>query len=260
MRTMHLARTASRTWHSLLYNSLIVRHRLYLSTTLDVEQSRAWLEKSAFPVAEPNPWIPHLLLNQRSWGSAWPFETMYTRVMYEDLNPSQPRFWTFSLELRREQYSCLPSPGPWRDLLATSPPFTDFWYTRCFYELGSGRAPFVTHIDYDSKVPKSRQKYRVHCPNGVTLGHIADAIRHLFELHSGVKFVMVESIRNSPEFPTKYSSSTTQNYLPDGSNEYTREGKGRRVASDTSVIEEEEGPTTRSWVPGLSAEQVHEWY
>ena len=62
MRTMHVSRTTSRTWHSLLEDSSILRHRLYLSTSLDQHESRSWLDKSAFPPAEPNPWIvSHLL-------------------------------------------------------------------------------------------------------------------------------------------------------------------------------------------------------
>lgn len=225
MRTMHISRTTSRTWHLLLQNSPTVRHRLYLSTALDKDESQVWFEKTAFPPAEPNIWIPQLLLNQRSWGSAWPFETMLTRILYEDLSPSEPRHWTFSLELSRAQYSRLPPSAAWRDFLATSPPFSDFWYTRSFYELGSGRAPFVTHIDYNAKFPKSQQKYRVHCPNGVTLGHLVDALCHLFEMHSAAKFVMVESVRCGPH--------------------------------DATV---DDRPTTKSWMPGMSAERAQEWH
>lgn len=225
MRTIHTSRTTTRTWHSLLEHSPLLRHRLYLSTALDKDESKAWLEKSAFPPAGPNPWIPHLLLNQRSWGSAWPFETIYTATLYEGLNPSRPKLWTFSLELSRMQYSRLPSAGAWRELLATSPPFTDFWYTRCFYELGSGRAPFVTHIDYNSKVPKSQQKHRKQCPDGVTLGDLVDAMTHLFEQHSTAKFVMIESVR-----------------------------------CDSNSALTDERPTTKSYMPGLSSERVHAWH
>ena len=95
------------------------------------------------------------------------------------------------------QYGRLPPPGTWRNMLACDPPFTDLWYTRCFYELGSGRAPFVTHVDYNAKLPKSEQKYRKHCANGVTLGDICDAVSELFDKHTNAKFVLVENVRCS---------------------------------------------------------------
>lgn len=254
MRTMHISRTTSRTWHSLLHTSPTIRHRLYLSTALDRDDSTAWLSKTPFPPAEPNPWIPHILLNQRSWGSAWPFENIYTAAMYEGISPSKPKFWTFSLELSRAQYSRLPPAGAWRDLLATSPPFTDFWYTRCFYELGSGRAPFVTHIDYNPKVPKSRQKYRVHCPEGVTLGDLVDAFCHLFEMHSAAKFVMVESVRCVSQ-QTVEDGPTTKSYLPGSSAEFALEEQARWA----EVEMDDERPRTKSWIPGSSAERAHGW-
>ena len=203
---------------------------------------------------------PHILLNQRSWGSAWPFETAYTAALYEGINPSRPKFWTFSLELSRAQYSRLPPAGPWRELLATSPPFTDFWYTRCFYELGSGRAPFVTHIDYNPKVPKSQQKYRVHCPSGVTLGHLIDAICHLFQMHSAAKFVMVESLRCVPDQSTAEDGPTTKSYLPGSSAEFALEEQARWADGDKNTVDEDERPTTKTWIPGSSAERAHGWY
>ena len=78
----------------------------------------------------------------------------------------------------------------------TSPPFADFWYTRSSWELGSGRAPFVTHWDFDPKLPKDQQQYRVHCKDGVTLGMIADAFGELFGKCSEARYVMVESLRS----------------------------------------------------------------
>jgi hypothetical protein len=224
LRTIHLAQTTTLTWHLLIKNSTPLRQALYLPFPSSIANSDPWATPSPFPPAEPNPWIPHLLLNQRSWGSAWPFES-FAASSIRGMAPTRPRLWTFSLELSRAQYERLPRPGSWRDLLVTSPPFKDFWYTRAFYELGSGRAPFVTHADYDPKLPKTRQRYRVHCPNGVTLGHLVDAFGELFTKHSWAKFVMVESLR-----------------CGDG------EGEG-----------EEEGPRTKLYYPGMSAEKIHEW-
>lgn len=214
MRTIHTARTASRTWHELIQHSTLLRQKLYLPTPIDVAESEVWTTETPFPPAQPNPWIPHILLHQRSWGSAWPFESTYTRELYEGSGPSKPKFWTFSLEIRREQYNRLPAPGEWRKQLATTPPFTDFWYTRSFYELGSGRAPFVTHIDYNGKKPKSEQKYRVHRPNGVTLGDLVDAFRELFERHLPAKFVMVESLRCGVPLDLAKDRPTTKLYMP----------------------------------------------
>jgi hypothetical protein len=225
MRTIFVARSTSSTWDRLLYSSTLLRQRLYLPTCLDRDCAAIWAEKTAFPPAEPNPWIPFILLNQRSWGSAWPFET-YTAALFEGLSPSKPKFWTFSLELSRAQYARLPPAGAWRELLCTKPPFTDFWYTRAFYELGSGRAPFVTHIDYNAKVPKTEQKYRVHCPEGVKLGDIVDAFSHLFGQHPAATFVMIESLRP-------------------------------QTAGGAMTVDER--PLTRLHYPGSSAEKVHGW-
>ena len=255
MRTMHVSRTTSKTWHFLLQNSPTLRHRLYLPTTLDINDSLAWLSKSPFPPAEPNPWIPHQLLNQRSWGSAYPFENTYA-TLYEGISPSKPKFWNFSLELSRAQYSRLPQGGAWRELLATSPPFTDFWYTRSFYELGSGRAPFVTHIDYNAKLPKSQQKYRVHCLEGVTLGDIVDAFAHLFEMHSAAKFVMVESLRCGSAQILVEGEPTTKNYLPGSSAEFALEEQAKWTEVEK---DEDERPTTKTWIPGSSAERAYGW-
>ncbi|KAK3706495.1 hypothetical protein LTR37_012705 [Vermiconidia calcicola] len=226
MRTIHTSQTVSPMWHTLLRESTALRQKLYMSTCLDCTESAIWRETATFPPAQPNPYIPHLLLHQRSWGSAWPFELRDIVALYNDIEPSKPRLWTFSLELSRAQYLRIASPGAWRDLLATSPPFTDFWYTRAFYELGSGRAPFVTHIDYDGNVPKTEQKYCVHRPEGVTLGDIVDAMRELFEKHPTAKFVMVESLR---------------------------------VPSQGEATVAEEGPTTKTYYPGSSAEKTHGW-
>lgn len=221
IRAIILGQTTSRTWHDLLRHSTPIRQRLYYSTPSDPITSQAWKEKHAFPPAQPNPWIPNLLLNQRSWGSAYPFDVGYSQF---NLTHSQPKFWTFAFEMSRAQHKQVYPAGNWRDMLAASPPFTDFWYTRCFYELGSGRAPFVTHQDYDPSLPKSEQRYRVHCPGGVTLGHICDAVTELFEKDGHAKFVMAESLRVQ---------------------------RGGDLSEDR--------PTTKTYVPGSSAERAHGW-
>lgn len=228
MRTILTSRTTSRTWNSLLNDSTPLRHLLYLPSPLDTMEAKAWREQSRFPPARPNPWTPHLLLNQRSWGSAYPFDTTHSAIFSD--GPPPVMFWTFTLELSRAQYTRLPPPGTWRELLATSPPFHAMWYTRSFYELGSGRAPFVTHIDYKAKLPKSEQKYSLHCPLGVTLGHIVDAMAELFEKHPAAKFVMVESVRPNA----------------------LRETDAGELPNDAT-------PTTRSYMPGSSAERSHGW-
>lgn len=220
-RTILLACTTTRTWYSLIQTSPPIRRRLYLPTCDNSSISDPWYEQSAFPPAQPNPWMPLLLLNQRSWGSSYPFDNSYSAF---NLVPSQPKLWTFSFEMSRAQYSRLPPPGAWRNMLAALPPFTDIWYTRCFYELGSGRAPFVTHWDYDAKKPKSQQQYRVHSDQGITLGMIADAMSEMFEKHSNARFVLVESLRI-----------------------------GSKAADDR--------PITKSHLPGSSAEErEYEWY
>ncbi|KAI5368211.1 hypothetical protein Slin14017_G032470 [Septoria linicola] len=205
-RTVLLCRTTSSTWHLLIKTSTLLRQSLYLPTPQALspnEQDLTWHTKHAFPPCTPNSWIPILLLQQRSWGSAWPFELS---SLQHDLQPTQPRLWTFSLEVSHRQYRHLATldndnnSTAWRNMLASSSPFTDFWATRTFYELGSGRAPFVQHLDYDTTLPKWKQKYYRHCPEGVTLGDLVDAVKELFEIgdeagSGGTKFVMVESVR-----------------------------------------------------------------
>ena len=227
MRTIHTSQTVSRTWHQLIKDSSTLRQRLYLPCPRDVDDAQTWKDKSPFPPAQPTPWIPHIILNQRSWGSAWPFETHYTTALYEGSGPGKPKHWTFSLELSHYQYDSMPKTGAWRQLLVCSPPFTDFWYTRSFYELGSGRAPFVTHLDYDSKRTKTAQKYRVNRPQGVRLGDLVDAYCEMFEKHSNAKFVMIESL-------------------------------GSMSMTDTRL--EEDRPRTKLYMPGLSAEQSLTWH
>lgn len=222
IRTIILGQRTCRAWQALVDRSTPIRKRLYYSTPLDATEAHEWNGKHAFPPSNPNPWIPDLLLNQRSWGSSWPFDNIYTHL---ELRPSQPKFWTFAFELSRAQYSRIPKAGAWRDMLVASPPFTDFWYTRCVYELGSGRAPFVTHLDYDAGLPKTEQRYRAHCPGGATLGDLCDAVAELYDKHPSAKFVMVENLRL----------------------------RGNVNLSD-------DRPLTKSYVPGSSAERAHGWH
>ena len=68
MRTIHIARTTALTWHLLMEQSTPLRKSLYLPSCVDETDTMIWTQRTPFPPAEPNPWIPHLLLNQRSWG------------------------------------------------------------------------------------------------------------------------------------------------------------------------------------------------
>lgn len=229
MRTIYLARTTCRTWDALLKHSALIRERLYLPTAVSKTNSTVYRDESAFPPAQPNPWVPHLLLNQRSWGSAWPFDGEYATL--GGLQPSEPRYWAFSFEISAAQRKRLPPPGPWREMLASNPPFTDAFATRAFYELGSGRAPFVMHLDYNPTLAKSQQKYRLSSPEGITLGMIVDVVRELFGKHPNAKFVMIESIR----CPSSES---------DGGS-----------LSDLS----RDRPATKAYLPGSSAEREYGW-
>ncbi|KXT06675.1 hypothetical protein AC578_8578 [Pseudocercospora eumusae] len=192
IRTIILGQTTCRTWYALVQKSTPIRQMLYLPTPADKANNLCWQQKHPYPPARPNVWIPFLLLEQRSWGSAYPFDNV--DILYH-LQPTSPRFWTFSFEISKRQYDHLPKPGPWRNLLAASPPFTHFWSTRSFYELGSGRAPFVAHVDYDPQKQKHEQKYAKSRPGGVTLGDLVDAVCELFQKFEQTKFVMVESVR-----------------------------------------------------------------
>jgi hypothetical protein len=197
IRTILLGRTTTRAWHLLLSRSTRLRQRLYRATPAGLRAAhKDWAVPQCCPPARPNPWIPPLLLQQRGWGALYPFDDVYDRY---GVAAAAPRHWTFSVEFSAAQYRRRrrvddAARGSWRDMLAAQPPFLRFWYTRCVYELGSGRAPFVTYVDYEPGRPKSRQRYCVHCAGGVTLGAIWDAVTRLFEEDPGAQFVMVESL------------------------------------------------------------------
>ncbi|KAF2092919.1 hypothetical protein NA57DRAFT_62021 [Rhizodiscina lignyota] len=197
-RFIILSQSVSRTWQRLLHVSTPIRARLYLPCATDKTESASWLEKSAFPPAQPNPWTTFLLLRQRSWGTAYPFDNTYSAY---NLDPSKPKLWTFALEISRAQFDRLPPPGNWRDMLLASPPFMDMWCTRAFYEMGSGRAPFVTYLDYQPGKPKWEQKYVEHRPAGITLGDVVDVVTELFAKTTSnyVKWVRIESVRRPPK-------------------------------------------------------------
>ena len=186
LRFIRLSRTASRTWDGLIETSTPLRQLLYLPTPLGSMGTPDYDSPAIHPWATVNPWIPPLLLRQRSWGAVEPFD--------EPTSSRERKIWTFVLELSREQYNRIAPRGPWREMIATSPPFSSFWYSRCFYELGSGRTPDVEHLDYDGRLPKARQEYCFRAPGGVTLGDIVDAIGELFEKHPDARFVIAESL------------------------------------------------------------------
>lgn len=89
----------------------------------------------------------------------------------------------------------------------------------------------MQYLDYDATQPKWKQKYYRHCPEGVTLGDLVDAVKELFgveaEVGSGTKFVMVESVRVAGE------------RQDGGVNERTRLSEDR--------------PRERGYVPGMSS-------
>lgn len=134
-RTIQLGQGTCRAWRALVQQSTPIRQKLYRATPADRRDMKAWSLALVEPPARPNPWIPNLLLHQRSWGQADPFDQADDVYRVRD---DAPRLWAFALEISQAQFLRVPEAGPWREMLATSPPFTDFWYTRCFYELGSG--------------------------------------------------------------------------------------------------------------------------
>lgn len=196
LRTILLARTTCPTWHTLVETSTPLRQFLYLSSAADKHSSpRAWHQKHAYAPSRPNSWIPILVLERRSWGFACPFQPVL-----DMLDAGKSRYWTFSLEISARQYQSLlrlDTTQSWASLLAAEPPFAEFWYTRCFYELGSGRAPIVTYVDYESGKPPWQQKYFKHRAAGITLGDLVEASKELFEIEGPeqTKYVMVESVR-----------------------------------------------------------------
>ena len=120
----------------------------------------------------------------------------------------------------------------------------------------------MTHIDFNARVPKNEQKYRVHCPDGVTLGHIVDAFSHLFEKHSAAKFVMVESVRVASKEAKneQLEQPTMKTHLPGSSAEFAMEE--RLLWADPKmygVEDTDDRPTTKMYLPGSSAERAHGW-
>jgi len=74
-----------------------------------------------------------------------------------------------------------------------------------------------------------------------------DALAHLFEMHSAAKFVMVESVRCGAERAVSEEGPTTKNYLPGSSAEFALEEQARWTEVNKDE-DEDERPTTKSWI------------
>ncbi|KAF2722142.1 hypothetical protein K431DRAFT_222930 [Polychaeton citri CBS 116435] len=198
MRLILTSQAVCRTWRNLVIRSTPIRQMLYLPTPCDAKEARIWWDKTSIPPARPNPWIPHVVLNRRSWGSAYPFDNTYSAY---NLDPSRPKLWTFALEISRADYERFPTSGDhsWWNMLLAKSPFVCMWYTRALYELGSGRAPFVTYLDYIPNIRKHEQKYVKRRKDGITLGDLVEAVSELFVIDGGIGWVRVESVRQADD-------------------------------------------------------------
>ena len=79
-------------------------------------------------------------------------------------------------------------------------------------------------------------------------------------MHAAAKFVMVETLRCVPNQSVAEDRPTTKSYLPGSSAEFAMEEQARWIELDKNAVDENEQPTTKTWVPGSSAERAYGWH
>lgn len=167
-----------------------------------------------------NPYIFSLLLRGRRWGGAWPFNGIDQTSMYAPTEA--PQLWSYFFEVSRSEFLRFPPAGPWRETLATEPPFREVWCTfmaqmtgvdEMLYKASRDAAVgyddddddddegiWTTRMEAEFRVrgyqqSKGKQKMRRYCEGGFTLGAMVDVVRELFERDEKAEWIVLESVR-----------------------------------------------------------------
>ncbi|KAM0711207.1 hypothetical protein Q7P35_001946 [Cladosporium inversicolor] len=236
IRTILAGQTVCNTWRCLARDSTRIRASCYLPTDVpspSITNNTAWDKPSTTPTSiRHNPYISSLLLRGRRWGGAWPFSANSQISMYGPIGTSQ--LWSYFFEISRSEFLRFPAaPGPWREMLATDPPFREVWCTitsqmtgidSLLYDKASPRAgareAYAGDDDDDGEEEeeeeeeeiwtprmeadfrflgyqhsKGKQKRRCRCEGGFTLGAMVDVVREMFEGDGKAEWVVLESVR-----------------------------------------------------------------
>lgn len=228
IQTILVGQTVCNTWRCLVRDSTRIRAFCYLPTNLpssSITDNTAWDEPSTTPTSiRHNPYISSLLLRGRRWGGAWPFSANSQISMYGPTGT--PQLWSFFFEISRSEFLRFPAaPGPWREMLATEPPFRDVWCTvtsqmtgidSLLYDKASARAGareadasdedeeeeeiWTPRMEADFRFlgyqhSKGKQKRRRCCEGGFTLGEMVDVVREMFGRDGKAEWVVLESVR-----------------------------------------------------------------
>jgi hypothetical protein len=227
IRTIIRGRTVCNTWHTLAKDSARIRAFCYLPTRFpsSLNSDPAWDEKTTTPARiRHNPYISSLLLRGRRWGGIWPFSGNCETSMY---GPTTSQRWSYFFEVSKSEFLRFPAAGPWRDMLATNPPFREVWCTHTsqmtvidslLYNLGRG-AQDITGDGNDEEIwtprmeaefrfagyqsSKGKQKTRRACEGGFTLGAMADVVAEMFGRDAKAEWAVLESVRQEDDFVSR---------------------------------------------------------
>jgi hypothetical protein len=223
IRTIITCQIVCNTWRCLVRDSAHVRAFCYLPTHVSPSSSpSAWDIKTTTPShIRHNPFIFLLLLRGRRYGGAWPFNGDNVASLYGRYPPQQ--LWSFFFEISRSEFMRLPAAGPWRDMLATEPPFRETWCTRTPQMTGidsllykSGRdvqeievegtnvermwRVWTPQMEAESRFKgyqraRAKQFRRESRGEGFTLGDVVDVLGEVFASDAGTEWVVLESVR-----------------------------------------------------------------
>ena len=220
IRTILTGQTVCNTWRCLVKDSARIRTFCYLPTNVpssSITNITAWDDKATTPTPiRHNPFISPLLLRGRRWGGAWPFNGICKTSMYAPTEA--PQLWSYFFEVSRSEFLRFPPAGPWREMLATEPPFREVWCTFMAQMTGidemlykSSRDAAVDDDDEDEGIwttsmeaefrvrgyqqSKGKQRMRRYCEGGFTLGAMVDVVSEMFEGDEKAEWVVLESVR-----------------------------------------------------------------
>jgi hypothetical protein len=227
IRTIITCQVVCNTWRSLVLNSARIQAFCYLpkqvSQSSPSSPPSVWNIKSTTPLQiRHNPFLCPLLLRGRRWGGAWPFNGDCVSSLYSP-TPAQ-QHWSFFFEISKSEFTRLPAAGPWRDMLATDPPFRKTWCTRTYQMTGIDSLLYKSSRDaqelvaaegsdermwtpemeaesrfYGYQMARGRQRQlRRECRGkGFTLGDVVDVVGEAFESDADAEWVVLESVRGT---------------------------------------------------------------
>ena len=224
IRTILTGQTLCNTWRCIVRDSARIRAFCYLPTNtpsspISNNGATTWDSPSTNPTSiRHNPYISPLLLRNRRHGGTWPFNGNSKTSMYAPV--STPQLWSYFFEISRSEFLRFPPAGPWREMLATDPPFREVWCTcvsqmtgidSLIYAAGGEDEDSDEEDGWEDGVwtprmeagvrfwgyqqSKGKQRMRRYCEGGFTLGAMVDVVGEMFEGDGKAEWVVLESVR-----------------------------------------------------------------